>query len=269
MKSPDLDALPAVESQMKKLIVPYLESEKKIQSFLDDHKNQFDRIAQVVSDFQETADKIARTVHFSGLLESFDDVRKVSELAQSVLKIPELPIFEPTQFGSLYANILEEHETAPLLMPSRQMAWQDKEDIAVMVANYIDDEQSGEVAQVDDKTDPLDTEVHQLALLPLKNEEKVMVVVNGDYKNAFPVRCKQYWDTLVRIAEGERIRHKDIRGVFDYFNTNSKCPLYTNSRCEITQVLGRDYEIAVFKVSVEIISSKTLKTRQNRMLKST
>lgn len=269
MKESDLDALPAVQSQMKKMMQPYLESQKVIQDFVDAHHSQFNHIAQTIADFQKTANRISETINFSGILDSYKAIQKVSEQATAMLKIPQLPIIEPGQFGGLYANILEEQEALPYIFPNRQMAWQDKEDIAVMVANYIDDEQPDAVTQMEDETDLSDTVVRQLALLPLKNEGKVMVVVNGDYKNAFPVRYKKYWDTLVRLAEGERMRHEDIRGVFDYFNTHSKCPLYTNTRCQITQILGRDYEVAVFKVSVEIISSKTLKTRQNRVLKTT
>ena len=265
MRELDLDALSAVESQMKRLMQPYLESEKAIQGFIDAHKIQFDCVARAVADFEQTAKIISKAVDSSRILESYKEIQKLSEQATAVLKIPELPIFQPSQFGSLYANILEERETLPMVLSSRRMGWQDKEDIALMVADYIDERRIDEDIEEEESDMIPDLKIKQLGLLPNRSEEEIIVVVNGDYKRIFKARYRKYWDLLVRVAEGERFRHKEIRGALDYFNTNGRCPLYAQGGYELTRILGIDHDFVVFKVSVEILTQKAFQTRRNKV----
>lgn len=277
MREFDPDALPAVQSQMKKMMQPYLESQKVIQDFVDAHQSQFNDIASAVTDFQETAQQMTKMINFSGILESYKEIQKLREQMSVDLKIPELPIFEPSQFGNLYVNILEEQETLPLLLSNRQMNWQDKDDIALMVANYIDDKQMEEESDGGDvvmreaevEAEERISTIQRLAFLPKRSENLVTIVINGDYANSFSVRWGKYWEFLIRAAEGERFLYLDNRGVADYFNTNRRCPLYTQGGYELTQILGRDYEFAVLKVSVELLTPKMFQTRHNKMLKST
>ncbi len=265
MSELDSDALPAVESQMKKMMQPYLESQKVIQDFVDAHKSQFDQIARAMTVAQKTATQISEAINFSGIIDSYKILQRVSEQATAVLKIPQLPVLEPTQFGGLYANILEEQETLPYIVSNRRMGWQDKEDIALMVAEHLNDGRvnDGEPTKNEDE-DICNSTIQQLGLLPDRSKGEVVVVVNGNYAGAFSVKYGKYWDLLIRIAEGERFRHQDIRGALDYFNTNGRCPLYTKGKHELTQILGRDYDFVVFKVSVEVLTQKAFQTRRNK-----
>jgi hypothetical protein len=264
----DLTAVSAVQDQMKKAMQPYIESQKVIQDFIDAHQSQFNSIASAVADFQETAQRMTKLVDFPGILESYKEAQKLKEQMMDDLKIPALPIFEPSQFGSLYANVLEEQEALPLLLPNRQRNWVDKDDIALSVSDCVDEkqveEESGEV-----ETDERYSTIQRLAFLPRRNEGLVTIVINGDYTKSISVRWGKYWEFLIRAAEGERFSYLENRGTVDYFNTNRRCPLYTQGEYELTRILGKDYEFTVFKVSVEILTPKMFQTRLNKMLKST
>jgi hypothetical protein len=267
----DLTAISAVEDEMKDWIEPFLESQKEtqelVQSFLDSNQASIQAAASALSGVAEAVARINDVLPWQEITASYREMQKLTEIANFSFNLPHIVPFEPIRFGHLCVEVMEdEEEMIPTLIPDRPLTEEDKNDIAMRVVEVLKAE--GLIVSAQKPAQPKllgAPTIREILLVRLERQDKVRVVINGNYTSAFVRGLKKYWGHLVRIAEQERFSVDDIKGAVDYFNRNSSCPLYTRSGFGLTQILQIDSGYVVPAIPIEIISEKAFRTRLNKV----
>lgn len=297
----NLSAVELLQEEMETVLAPHLESQKRIQSFFDDHKASFQAAAYALTSVGEATAGISKTLHldeitasfqkmqsathaltgvaeaaarisnvlpWQEITESYRQMQQLTDLAKFSFDLPKITPIEPIRFGHLCVEVMEdEEEMIPTLIPDRKLTEEDKEDIALKVVEIL--EERGLVVAANKKEQPKllpSPNIREILLVRLEGQRKVRVVVNGDYGRAFLSSLGKYWGFLVRIAEQEHFAHdEELRGILDYFNTNARCSLYTRSGFGLTQVLHIEDGRVVPAVRMEVISEKAYRTRLNKI----
>jgi len=110
--------------------------------------------------------------------------------------------------------------------------------------------------------------IEKLDIVKPKNGDKFLVVVNDDYQNPIKVdKAKPSWEMLFMVAEEEELEGKNYKASLEYFNTNRRCKLYTQTGCSLTKIFKTEYYI-VPMIPIEMIGDKAFKQRQNKAEKS-
>lgn len=99
------------------------------------------------------------------------------------------------------------------------------------------------------------------------------VVINGDYENAIRADiAKQSWCALWQVAKRANGDH-DVdfldatsnKGTIDYFNSNSRCRLYTRTGYKLTKILKIEDGYIEPAIEMSVIGQKAFQQRRNAM----
>lgn len=112
-----------------------------------------------------------------------------------------------------------------------------------------------------------DKTIKEMVCVQPKNDSSdFWIIVNANYSK--PLRVSKNikcWDLLFRIAEGEKIPFD--KNFTDYFNSNDKNKIYTQTGLSLTKVFrSGGKEITADNVKIKIISSKAFKTQSNKQV---
>ena len=267
MKEIDLSTVRVVENEIQTLLEPYLESQEKIQAFVDGNQVAVRAVASAFEDMTRTVETVQNALSFKAVQEAVDSMQTITKIAEVAFKLPDLSGMLPMELGHLYVDVLEEKEVVTKDKgPIALFPVQEKQSLAVMVADEI--ESRGLLHG--QKTKPQQkllagSEIRSLAVLPVRDEDQVVVIVNDDYATPITRNLNKSWDTFLRAVEGEVFSFSQHRGVWDYFNYNVRCPLYTRTKRSLTSIFGQRLGKAVLLVDVELITPQKY-TRQRNLL---
>jgi len=112
--------------------------------------------------------------------------------------------------------------------------------------------------------------INEIICVRPKSGNKFQVVINGDYQNTIKGdRAKPSWNLLFEAAGGKEVWYdKTFKNYLDYFSSNKKCRLYTQTGHKITKILKVEGGQIVPNIKMEVISEKAFKTRLKKAKKS-
>jgi hypothetical protein len=266
MRVLDLDAIPVVENEVQTLLEPYVESQKVIQQFIDSNQETIRSLAASFNPIIKTADSIQKSLASIAIQQSFEQMQKVGELAVKSLQIPDISHILPREFGHLYLDVLEEREVVVRDVGSiTLLPYEEKMEIVMMVADELETRGFTTVKTV--QPQPLllaEAGINHIAVLPLHEEKRIVVIVNNDYEKPITRSLNKSWGMFLRTFEGEEFSFAEHRGVWDYFNHNNRCPLYTRTGYNLTQVFGSHFGKTVVLIEKEILTKHRFTRRTNQ-----
>lgn len=105
--------------------------------------------------------------------------------------------------------------------------------------------------------------IDKIIIVKPKNGNRFKIIINDDYHQR-PLdgdRAKPSWNLLFRVADGDLIEEQEYKSSFDFFNSNEKCRLYTQTGYPKTKILKRESGYIKPAVEMEIITEKAYKQR--------
>jgi len=130
-----------------------------------------------------------------------------------------------------------------------------------VLRQYLKDLKAGVVVDTTSRV------IRKLTLVKLVGTKReIKFVINDDYDNVREGTASS-WITLLSIAEGEDASASEYKAVKDYFNSNSGCQLYSRTGFVKTKILEAKNGFLIPAVEMGVIDEKTLKRRQNSVLK--
>lgn len=96
---------------------------------------------------------------------------------------------------------------------------------------------------------------------PKSKSNRFLIVVNKDYQKPIQGdRAKTSWGMLFEVAGGKELIGSEYKASLEYFNTNKRCKVYTQTGCSLTKIFKTEYYI-VSAIPIEMISEKAFKQR--------
>ncbi|MBU2539564.1 hypothetical protein KJ786_00150 [Patescibacteria group bacterium] len=105
--------------------------------------------------------------------------------------------------------------------------------------------------------------IDKIIIVKPKDGNRFKIIINDDYHQR-PLdgdMAKPSWNLLFRVADGDLIEDQEYKSSFDFFNSNEKCRLYTQTGYPKTKILKRESGYIKPAVKMEIITEKAYKQR--------
>lgn len=105
--------------------------------------------------------------------------------------------------------------------------------------------------------------IDKIVIVKPKSGNRFKIIINDDYHQR-PLdgdRAKPSWNLLFRVADGDLIEEQEYKSSFDFFNSNEKCRLYTQTGYPKTKILKRESGYIRPAVEMAIITEKAYKQR--------
>ena len=102
-----------------------------------------------------------------------------------------------------------------------------------------------------------------LIVKPNTDSNNYLVIVNQKFNTPIKAdRAKPSWDLLFEIANNKEVTYSDEHKTsLDYFNSNKRCKLYTQTGLSLTKILQRESRNIVSAVRIGIITEKSYKQK--------
>lgn len=102
-----------------------------------------------------------------------------------------------------------------------------------------------------------------LIVKPNTDSNNYLVIVNQKFNKPIKAdRAKPSWELLFTIANDKEVLYSDEHKTsLDYFNSNKRCKLYTQTGLSLTKILQRENRYIVPVIKIEVISEKAYKQR--------
>ncbi len=102
-----------------------------------------------------------------------------------------------------------------------------------------------------------------LIVKPNTDSNNYLVIVNQKFNKSIKAdRAKPSWELLFTIANDKEVLYSDEHKTsLDYFNSNKRCKLYTQTGLSLTKILQRENRYIVPVIKIEVISEKAYKQR--------
>jgi hypothetical protein len=108
--------------------------------------------------------------------------------------------------------------------------------------------------------------IEMIEIFKPENDSKALIIINGNYSDKI-IKAnvkKGYWKKLFEVAESGTTNDENAKSLTDYFNTNEKCRLYSNSEYILTEILTMNQNEIFPAIKIKTISSKTFEQRKNK-----
>jgi hypothetical protein len=94
-------------------------------------------------------------------------------------------------------------------------------------------------------------------------DNKFKVIINGDYLHYINGdKAKPSWNLLFEVAEKKEVSYEPYyKHYLDYFNSNPKNKIYTQTGYKKTKILKKEYDFIRPSIKIDVISEKAFKTR--------
>jgi len=105
--------------------------------------------------------------------------------------------------------------------------------------------------------------VELLIVKPNTDINNYLVIVNQKFNKPIKAdRAKPSWELLFAIANDKEVMYSDEHKTsLDYFNSNKRCKLYTQTGLSLTKILQRENRCIVPVIKIGVISEKAYKQR--------
>lgn len=109
--------------------------------------------------------------------------------------------------------------------------------------------------------------IKRIDIIMRDEDSKAEIVINGQH-SAPPIRLdvgKEFWGKLKEVAEDGSARSDDVKNVIAYFNKNKKCPIYSNTSFDLTEILiakGNSLFLSS-KVAVEVKHENEMRNKKH------
>jgi len=102
-----------------------------------------------------------------------------------------------------------------------------------------------------------------LIVKPNTDSNNYLVVVNQKFNTPIKAdRAKSSWELLFQIATDKEVAYSDSHKTsLDYFNSNRRCKLYTQTGLSLTKILQRESRNIVSAVRTGVITEKAYKLK--------
>lgn len=110
-----------------------------------------------------------------------------------------------------------------------------------------------------------ETIVELMVVKPDQESNKYQIIVNQKFNKPIEAdRATSSWKFLFDLAISKRIPYTDTHKTnIDYFNSNKKCKLYTQTGLSITKIFQRDSRFVKALIPIEVITQKAYKQKLN------
>lgn len=117
-----------------------------------------------------------------------------------------------------------------------------------------------------------DNKINEIAIVkPTIDDTRFVIIINQNFDN--PLECdliKQSWNLLFQLAtKGEMELDDRSKGYLDYFNTNKKCKLYTQTGLAMTKILKINNGFIKPNIKISAMSEKSYKQKIKEEQKDT
>lgn len=105
--------------------------------------------------------------------------------------------------------------------------------------------------------------IDKITIVKAKSGNRFKIIINDDYHQR-PLdgdMAKPSWNLLFKVADGDLIEEQEYKSSFDFFNSNEKCRLYTQTGYPKTKILKRESGYIRPVIEMEIITEKAYKQR--------
>ena len=107
--------------------------------------------------------------------------------------------------------------------------------------------------------------ITSLSIVRPKNSNRFKIVINGDYSLSLEGDCaSRSWGLIFDLAERKQMSAREYKSVIDYFNTNKRCKLYSQTGYLPTKLLNVKSGFVVPAIPIKMISEKAFQQRLNR-----
>jgi len=105
--------------------------------------------------------------------------------------------------------------------------------------------------------------INKIIIVKPKTGNRFKIIINDDYhlRPLYGDRAKPSWNLLFRVADGDLIEDREYKSSFDFFNSNEKCRLYTQTGYPKTKILKRESGYIKPAVEIKTITEKAFKQR--------
>jgi hypothetical protein len=102
-----------------------------------------------------------------------------------------------------------------------------------------------------------------LIVEPSTDSNSYLVIINQKFNAPIKAdRAKPSWELLFQIATEKEVAYSDSHKTsLDFFNSNRRCKLYTQTGLSLTKILQRENRYIVPVIKIEVISEKAYKQR--------
>jgi len=102
-----------------------------------------------------------------------------------------------------------------------------------------------------------------LIVRPSTDSNNYLVVINQKFNTPIKAdRAKPSWELLFQIATEKEVAYSDSHKTsLDFFNSNKRCKLYTQTGLSLTKILQRESRSIVPAVRIGIITEKAYKQK--------
>lgn len=102
-----------------------------------------------------------------------------------------------------------------------------------------------------------------LIVKPNTDSNNYLVIVNQKFNKPIKAdQAKPSWELLFEIANNKEVTYSDeYKTSLDYFNSNKRCKLYTQTGLSLTKILQRESRHIVPAVKIGIITEKSYKQK--------
>lgn len=125
------------------------------------------------------------------------------------------------------------------------------------------DEVKTEIEKRHKKSRGLDS-IHEIICVRPASGDKFLLVINGNYQHIIKGdQGKRSWNLLFEVAEGKEIWYNEEshKNDLDYFNSNKKNRLYTQTGYKITKILKVEGGLIKPNIKMSVISQKAFQRR--------
>ncbi len=262
----DLTAVEVVENQLKKQLEPVVATQEMVKSILDLQQPMMKMVAESLASFAEAAQIAQKAIlpHLE-VIDTFSRMQELVEQTKISFDLPAMLPIPPLEFGEMCVEVMEdEDEMIPLFVPDRRVTAEDRRLIAEEVVQILKEENLI-IAAKQQKTKLLGSpSIQKIAIVRPETKTRYHLIVNDNYQNPIQAGKAKCWEYFLRIAEGERFLIEQVKGVFDYLNTNKECLLYSRTDYALQKVLEIQSGVVVPAISIEVISEKAFATRRNK-----
>lgn len=105
--------------------------------------------------------------------------------------------------------------------------------------------------------------VELLIVKPNTDSNNYLVIVNQKFNKPIKAdRAKPSWELLFEITNDKEVAYSDkYKTSLDYFNSNKRCKLYTQTGLSLTKILQRENRYIVPIIKIGVISEKAYKLK--------
>jgi hypothetical protein len=105
--------------------------------------------------------------------------------------------------------------------------------------------------------------VEILIVKPATDSNSYLVIVNQKFNTPIKAdRAKPSWELLFQIATNKEVAYSDNHKTsLDFFNSNKRCKLYTQTGLSLTKILQRESRHIVPSIRIAIITEKAYKLK--------